>query len=129
MMNNKKLLELHPELLRAVGYPETSVGWADILAELFEVMEREIAALPPEERERVHPLQIKEKFGGLRVYMAGTTEGIQKAIKAAEYKAERTCETCGKPGMARPGGWVVTLCDEHAAMTLMERRKLTEREP
>lgn len=65
--------------------------------------------------------QVKEKFGGLRFYYTpGTSyddpqwEEFDKEVKAAEEKCDETCEVCGKPGYARGGGWIKTLCDEHA---------------
>lgn len=58
--------------------------------------------------------QIKEKFGGLRVYTGGMTQAGRAAIREAEEKAYRTCEVCGKAGVLRRGSWVMTLCDEHS---------------
>jgi hypothetical protein len=59
-------------------------------------------------------LQIKEKFGGLRFYFSGTDE-MHERVRVAEAQAEVTCEGCGAPGKQRDGGWIKTLCDEHAA--------------
>jgi hypothetical protein len=57
--------------------------------------------------------QIKEKFGGLRFYYDGGDDQIQGMVTMAEAWASNTCETCGKPGQQRSGGWIKTLCDEH----------------
>ena len=59
--------------------------------------------------------QIKEKFGGLRFYYNGGDDQIQGMVTMAEAWASNTCETCGKPGQQRSGGWIKTLCDEHEA--------------
>jgi hypothetical protein len=59
--------------------------------------------------------QIKEKFGGLRFYYDGGDDRIQGMVSMAESWADKTCETCGKPGRRREGGWIRTLCDEHEA--------------
>jgi len=59
--------------------------------------------------------QIKEKFGGLRFYYDGGDDRIQGMVSMAESWADKTCETCGKPGTRRSGGWIRTLCDEHEA--------------
>jgi hypothetical protein len=56
-------------------------------------------------------LQIKEKFGGLRFYINGASVEIHDRIRQAEEESYRTCEECGKPGEARKGGWIKTLCD------------------
>lgn len=59
-------------------------------------------------------LQVKEKFGGLRIYVDGGNEKLQAAIEEAEKKSYRTCEECGQSGTTREGGWLRTLCDTHA---------------
>lgn len=61
--------------------------------------------------------QIKEKFGGLRFYIGAQPEDLYQAICQAEDESMRTCETCGAPGERRYGGWIKTLCDEHAKKT------------
>jgi hypothetical protein len=57
--------------------------------------------------------QIKEKFGGLRFYYDGGDDRIQGMVSMAESWADKSCETCGKPGRRRESGWIKTLCDEH----------------
>lgn len=77
-------------------------------------LDRDIAGIAP--AYEVH--QIKEKFGGLRNYdgvgEAGFDPRIDALVAAAEQVAARTCEYCGAPGTARGGGWIKTLCDDHA---------------
>jgi hypothetical protein len=57
--------------------------------------------------------QVKEKFGGLRFYTNGYTEGIGAMISMAESMSYRTCEECGNPGRSNNYGWISTLCDTH----------------
>jgi hypothetical protein len=59
-------------------------------------------------------VQVKEKFGGLRYYTSQHTEEIGKLIDLFERLSYQTCEVCGNLGQARGGGWIKTLCDEHA---------------
>lgn len=63
-----------------------------------------------------HPAasQIKEKFGTLRFYLTSGTEEMWKIVHEAENKSCKICEECGAPGKRRGGGWILTLCDEHA---------------
>lgn len=70
---------------------------------------------------------IKEKFGGLRYYFTPslpwddiTVRIMDDVVSAAEYRCSYTCEVCGERGRARPGGWVKTLCDEHAGAHRLE---------
>ncbi len=58
--------------------------------------------------------QVKEKYGTLRFYYYGGDDYIDGVVAMAEYLSGVTCETCGAPGKTRDGGWVRTLCDEHA---------------
>lgn len=58
--------------------------------------------------------QIKEKFGGLRIYGHPITDEIDNIISDAEDESYHTCEVCGAPGKVRETGWIKTLCDEHA---------------
>ena len=58
--------------------------------------------------------QVKEKYGTLRFYYNGGDDYIDGVVSMAETISAKTCETCGAPGELREGGWLRTLCDEHA---------------
>lgn len=68
----------------------------------------------PRKVHQVVAVQVKEKFGGLRFYTNGTDDVVNGMIRMAESLSYRTCEVCGNPGKLRKGGWMQTLCDEHA---------------
>lgn len=75
-------------------------GWHRLLERLFndlEPMASAVEAGAPDKAPRV--LQVKEKFGGLRVYLSkvGTPE-MSARIDVAEEEASRTCYVCGEPG-------------------------------
>ena len=56
-------------------------------------------------------LQVKEKFGELRVYMSGDN---QPDISAAERLAETTCMVCGEQAVSHQStGWYGPRCKEH----------------
>lgn len=59
-------------------------------------------------------LQVKEKFGALRVYLNRTEPTVAAYVTFAEAMSACTCEECGAPGRRRSGGWIRTLCDTHA---------------
>lgn len=92
-------------------------GWWPVLANLCANIQHHLdwrnktAEVVPQ----VTVAQIKEKFGGLRFYYEGGDEQIRGMVSMAEAWAGNTCETCGKPGHRRDGGWLKTLCDEHEA--------------
>jgi len=56
--------------------------------------------------------QIKEKFGGLRVYFTGGDSYIQGLVSMAESFSYKICEVCGERGKPNKGGWISTLCDK-----------------
>jgi hypothetical protein len=63
---------------------------------------------------QVVAIQVKEKFGGLRFYYVGGDKIVDGMVRMAESWADNTCEVCGNPGKPRKGGWIRTLCNEHA---------------
>jgi hypothetical protein len=87
-------------------YCSVNDGWLQLLHDLIE----ELIATGWDK----HILQIKEKYGGLRFYTLALTDEQYKIVEKYEDLSYLTCEVCGKPGETRGGGWIVTLCDEHA---------------
>jgi hypothetical protein len=55
--------------------------------------------------------QIKEKFGGLRIYFSGGDEYIEGLISMSEDFSYQICEVCGQRGKPNKGGWISTLCE------------------
>lgn len=65
-------------------------------------------------------VQVKSKFGGLRYYMHGATDTMNKLIDKAEKKSYNTCELCGSPGQEHSvRGWYWTICKK--CFILLER--------
>lgn len=89
-------------------------GWYGIIREAAEKIEPLIVAykkeFPDEDAPRAS--QVKEKFGTMRFYLSHGTDAMFKATEEAERKSEITCEDCGKKGILRKGGWLVTLCSK-----------------
>ena len=89
-------------------------GWASLLDELFDVLDTMQA--PPK------IIQVKEKWGGLRVYDSGVyltdTDNpdaeFERVLRDIERRSFTICETCGEQGVLRKGSWIRTLCDVHA---------------
>lgn len=70
--------------------------------------------LSPNEVPVFKAAQIKEKFGTLRFYHDGGDSFINGVISSAQNSSAMTCEVCGSKGKLRHGGWIRTLCDQHA---------------
>lgn len=57
--------------------------------------------------------QIKEKYGGLRIYFSGGDDYIDGLVSMAEAMSYKICEICGNKGKPNKSGWITTLCEEH----------------
>lgn len=55
--------------------------------------------------------QIKEKFGGLRIYFSGGDDYVRGVVSMAEEYSYKVCEVCGNPGKPNKDGWITTLCE------------------
>lgn len=131
-----KLTRKHPRLSRPKLHGwEIDVGWIGLVDSYFDVVDRVV----PDDVE-FDVLQIKEKFGGLRLYnrhfrqdhdvkttsddapVAHTPrkldpweQELQMAKILAEQRSFFVCERCGKPGRLRVrNGYYFTACDAHA---------------
>ena len=93
---------------------ETCMCWGFSCGDGWEPLIRRLS-------EKLEPLgvevsQVKEKFGGLRFYLAGTEAGVDmeavdRAVRDAEEEADVTCERCGQPGTLGGKSWVSVQCD------------------
>ena len=61
----------------------------------------------------VHFDQIKEKYGGLRVYFSGGDKYIEGLVSMAEAMSYKICDVCGNKGEANKTGWISTRCEAH----------------
>lgn len=109
------LADMRTDAPEAAWWFECAEGWRPIILELLERLEAEIAAQPAAERDAFRVVQVKEKFGTLRVYLAGQgTERMEAAIHSAEQASSKTCEVCGAPGELRSRNrWMLTRCQKH----------------
>ena len=55
--------------------------------------------------------QVKEKYGGLRLYFSGGDEYVEGLVSMGEAMSYKICEVCGNKGKSNEGGWISTLCD------------------
>ncbi len=118
-MTTKEIVDKYPELfgeppfdiketLIPFGF-EVSKYWKPILEKGF----GKIAEVVKEQGITDYRIvQVKEKFGGLRIYSRGYYDVIDPIIEEMEEECEHTCEKCGSPeGILRTEGWMTVLCD------------------
>ena len=123
---DKLLCERYPKMMvnREKSMMETCMcwgfecgdGWFNILDQLMGNIQHHIDWKNKKEEVVVQVTldQVKEKFGTLRFYYTGGDDIIDGMVRMAESMSGVTCEECGNPGKRIGGGWVTTLCEEHA---------------
>jgi hypothetical protein len=119
-----KLIIKYPKLFKGMTKPlthslmafgiECGDGWYNILDKLFEKLNNYDIEL----------MQVKEKFGGLRIYLSGaTTDEVYDLVEKAEEESFKICEMCGKSGKNLTiNSWIYTVCEDH-------KKQLTKEAP
>ena len=98
------------EHLREIAcYP----GWLSLLHDLCLRLQTYLDTNPG--IPQVVVLQVKEKYGGLRFYIAGGDQFCRVTVDTAEEASLKICEVCGQPGVLVGKRWVSVRCDEHVA--------------
>jgi hypothetical protein len=87
---------------------EVGDGWYNIIDTTCKVIQDYLDSNPSVSQAEF--VQVKEKFGGLRMYARGGDDYTQGVISIAESLSFKTCERCGNPGKQTNAGWIFTLC-------------------
>lgn len=88
-----KLQEKYSGILESNLYFEVGDGWYELIRNLLRMLNSYVEGTPLEGVFKI--IQIKEKFGELRVYAVNVDEYIQGAIVLAEYLSNNVCEVSG----------------------------------
>lgn len=133
---NKKLIQKYPFLQTKdfQGNKTFECTWLDFMPEgwkqcfgellcedILKVLQKSSISL-----EDFTILDIKEKFGTLRVYCTGSNElecELEDIINKYEYLSKYTCVLCGKVNVPIYGGWISPYCDECACKSYPEPYK------
>lgn len=126
-----ELKSRYPDMLSQIHSFEHGEGWKNILESLFSKVQRfEAIVLFDKETDtedwrleepnalpytKIMFVQIKEKFGGIRIYHeGGDHKFIHDLIREAEKLADITCESCGTTDFVKKQnnrGWIYTSCE------------------
>jgi hypothetical protein len=119
-MTQSEIIKKYPELFGEAPYDprktliafglEVSENWLPTLDKGFQ----EIADIVKKENlNDFRIIQVKEKFGGLRVYSRYSIDEIDEIIDRMETEVETICEKCGSTeGKFRSNGWMRITCDK-----------------
>jgi len=89
-------------------------GWFKIIYQLCKDIQRVLDNTPDQSLDHFEVLEVKEKFGELRFYVAGYNKEIRDLVDRTERKSYQLCEICGKRGsISVKGGWYKTVCPYH----------------
>lgn len=105
---------------------ETGEGWYEIISSLCWMIKQHEDSIiwqtkwtqetDPEYKSDYFPVkfdQIKEKYGGLRVYFSGGDQYVEGLVSMAEAMSYHVCDVCGNKGEANKGGWISVRCEAH----------------
>ena len=115
-MNNKiEKIEDFEQLQERYSFISCSidcmVGWLGILIDMCDKIEKDLSLY---ETEGFQIIQIKEKYGNLRVHCGCVhiMSRILEIVEQAEQKSKFVCERCGNEDGVRLIGkvWVTNLC-------------------
>jgi hypothetical protein len=139
---------MHPTTLQAYGYDSVGPGWRPLLEGLdtcIAPIVEEFCRIGYLVRGVLQVLRVKEKFGGLRIYLDYSRfpklaqERIEGMVRLAEATSVLICEECGSPQKVSTRGpdvdgqgWLKTLCEDHHAKRSIQvqiQRQLAAREP
>lgn len=90
---------------RENGLTSVGKGWAPLVNRVFDKLETIKGS--------IKIVQVKEKWGGLRIYTDYSNKELDKVIYDVEKESLTICEECGEPGQLRGKNWYYTACEKH----------------
>lgn len=98
-------------------YYECGYGWIPLIEEAKTIITKYNQKIKEEDldTEPLEFVQIKEKWGGLRIYLNYYVPEIADKIHELESKSLNICEHCGTNKNVKRDwthGWIMTLCDK-----------------
>ena len=108
-------MKTKPFTLVCCGGLEIS-GWAGLLNPILHKIEKYNEDKKEDDPGRIEVLQVKEKYGGLRIYLSAPQE-FHDMVEKAEADSYHICMYCGSPSHVGQvtSGWITTLCKDCAA--------------
>ena len=88
---------------------ECGEGWYSLIKPIIDYIEE--YNKDKSDDDKIVIMQIKEKFGGLRIYTNFHTNELYDMINHAENESYNICEMCGsREDMGQTTGWITSIC-------------------
>jgi hypothetical protein len=105
----ERFVPRHPYELFGV---ECREGWKSLYQPIIDYIEKYNNDKDDNDKIEIH--QIKEKFGGLRIYLGNYNKIVREMARKAEDESYNICEECGKH-IDKPiveNHWIYAECDD-----------------
>lgn len=101
---------------------DTPEGWwkafgGDMLKDFYKAWEH----LDDEQKEEFNFLQVKEKFGELRIYICPCTSEMNEICHKYETQSRAICINCGRPATKVSTDYILPFCDDCAKAVKSEK--------
>lgn len=107
MIDTLELMEKYNSIL-SCGI-ECGSGWNSIIDDACRLIKCRIEIKSLSDTKII---QIKEKFGKLRIYIINPDDYINGVKDMASHMSSKTCDQCGSIGYSRTiNRWITTVCD------------------
>lgn len=119
----QKLYEKYPKIFAQKDLPMSLTnmnwgccvgdGWYSIINSLCYSIQNYIDNKQKKDPDfkQIEFVQVKEKFGQLRIYCNYSDEVVNACINFAEHISASICEDCGNPGKIRGANWLACRCN------------------
>ena len=91
---------------------EIGPGWFEIIADFVIKLDSHLRKNPEMMREKYIIMQVKEKFGSLRIYLHSSDFYLNSLIAETEKRASNSCTICGNK-VDKLFGVYSSMCEKH----------------
>jgi len=100
---------------------ECGKGWIPLIKPIIEYIDKYNEGID-NPNEKIHILQIKEKWAQLVIYVSHGTKELYDMIDKAEDESQYICECCGtRENLGTTQGYYMTICHDCCKEMAMER--------
>lgn len=94
------------------GEYDLPAGWFELFLQCCEDIKQPLMTSGHLDKFRF--IQIKEKYGCMRIYTNGVSNEIHNILAKYEFLSSKVCCVCGNPAAVQANDWISSYCFEHA---------------